>query len=171
MSRRSRATAAAPVVGVAAALAFSAAIATAWVTRPETRTIGEATVEETLATTGMELVPLAVVAALAAVACGVGMLATRGAVRRVVAVLLACAGVGTVAAAATGLSRALALDGAMTAAPWIALPAGALVVAAGVLALGPPAARMPARYDVDAEPADREWDMASDPGAAERGGD
>ena len=93
MSRRGRASAAAPVVGIVSTLAFSTAVASVWVRQSVTRTIGDAAVDETVTTTGMELVPLGV--------------------------------------------------GATT-------------------------QRMPARYDVDVDPADQEWQMATDPGDAHR---
>jgi hypothetical protein len=168
MSRRSRATAAAPIVGVVAAALYSTTIATTWVQRSVTRTVGDAAVDETVTTTGMELVPLGVVAGLAAVVCGVGMLATRGTARRIMALLVTCSGIAAVAAAVVGALRAVAADGAVTIAPWIALPAAVVLMAAGALGMGPPARRMPTRYDVDVDPADREWQMATDPGDAQR---
>lgn len=168
MLRLGRASGAAPFLGIVASLLFSTAIATTWVEQMATRTVGDATVDETVTTTGMELVPLSVVAGLAAVVCGVGLLATRGAARRLAALLLTCSGIGAIAAAVAGVMRAVAMDGGLTVAPWIALPAAIALTAAGVLGLGPPARRLPARYDVDADPADQEWRMATDPGDARR---
>lgn len=168
MSRRSRATAVAPILGIVAALAYSTAIATPWVEQLVTRAVGDATVEERVTTTGMELVPLGVVAGLAAVVCGVAVLATRGMPRRIVALLLTCSGAGAIAAAVVGTMRAVAMDGEVTIAPWVAVPAAIALAAAGMLGLGPPARRMPPRYDVDVDPADREWQMATDPGDARR---
>ena len=163
-----RATGAAPFLGIVASLVFSTVIATAWVEQSRTRTVGGATVDETVTTTGMELVPLGVVAGLAAVVCGVGMLAARGTARRLAALLLTCSGIGAIGAAVAGVMRAVAMDGGLTVAPWIALPAAIALTAAGLLGLGPPARRMPARYDVDADPGDQEWRMATDPGDARR---
>jgi hypothetical protein len=163
-----RATGAAPFLGIVASLVFSTVIATAWVEQSRTRTVGGATVDETVTTTGMELVPLGVVAGLAAVVCGVGVLATRGTARRLAALLLTCSGIGAIGAAVAGVMRAVAMDGGLTVAPWIALPAAIALTAAGLLGLGPPARRMPARYDVDADPGDQEWRMATDPGDARR---
>jgi hypothetical protein len=40
------------------------------------------------------------------------------------------------------------------------------VLAAALVSVGPPSRRMPARYEVDAVPADDEWQLASDPGGA-----
>jgi hypothetical protein len=168
MSRRSRATAAAPIVGVVAAALYSTTIATTWVQRSVTRTVGDAAVDETVTTTGMELVPLGVVAGLAAVVCGVGMLATRGTARRIMALLVTCSGIAAVAAAVVGALRAVAADGAVTIAPWLALPVAIVLMAAGVLGMAPPARRLPTRYDVGVDPADREWQLATDPGDAQR---
>lgn len=168
MRDRGRAAAAAPIAGIAAAMVFAGALAAAWVERRLTRTVGDVAVSETQTMTGMELVPLGVVAGLMAVLCGIGVLATRGAARRVAAVLLIIAGGGAVAAAAVGGFRAIAMDGRPTVALWIAAPAAAAVVAAGILALGPTGRRMPTRYDVDVAPGDDEWRMATDPGDARR---
>lgn len=168
MSRRSRATAAAPVVGIVSTLAFSTAVASVWVRQSVTRTIGDAAVDETVTTTGMELVPLGVVAGLVAVMCGVGVLATRRTARRIAASLLACSGIAAIAAAAVGVQRAAAMDGGLTVAPWLAVAAAVILTAAGALGVGATTQRMPARYDVDVDPTDQEWQMATDPGDAHR---
>jgi hypothetical protein len=160
MTSRDSAVAAAPVVGVAAAMVFAGALATTWVEERLTHTVGDVAVAETRTTTGMELVPLGVVVGLVAVLCGVGVLATRGAARRAAAVLLTIAGGCALAAAA--------VDGRVAAAPWIAVPAAVVVVTAGIFGHGSAARRMPARYDVDVAPGDREWQMAADPGDAGR---
>jgi hypothetical protein len=160
----SRDSAAAPVVGVAAAMVFAGALAATWVEQRLTRTVGDVAVAETQTTTGMELVPLGVVVGLVAMLCGIGVLAMRGSARRVAAVLLAIAGGGALAAAAVGVLRAIATDGRVTVAPWIAAPAAAAVVAAGILGRGSTGRRMPTRYDVDVAPDDPEWQMAADPG-------
>ena len=145
---------------------FAGALAATWVERRLTRTVGEVAVGEVQVTTGMELVPLGVVAGLVAVLCGVAVLATRGAARRVAAALLVLSGAGMVTAVAVGAVRAMAMDGRVTAGPWIAGPAALVVVIAGVLTWGPTTRRMPARYDVDVTPGDQEWQMAVDPGDA-----
>jgi hypothetical protein len=168
MTSRDSAVAAAPVVGVAAAMVFAGALATTWVEERLTHTVGDVAVAETRTTTGMELVPLGVVVGLVAVLCGVGVLATRGAARRAAAVLLTIAGGCALAAAAVGVFRAIAMDGRVAAAPWIAVPAAVVVVTAGIFGHGSAARRMPARYDVDVAPGDREWQMAADPGDAGR---
>jgi len=162
--RRSRVSATAPIAGIMAAMVFAGALAAAWVQQRLTRTVGDVAVGETQATTGMELVPLGVVTGLTAMVCGVGVLITRGFTRRVAAVLLVMSGAGAVTAVALGVVRAVALDGWITAAPWIAGPAAGVVVVAGLLAWGPTARPMPARYDVDAPAEDSEWQMAADPG-------
>lgn len=162
MSRRASAAAAAPLVGVGAALAFSAATATTWVREPVARTIGDAAVDEVVTTTGTQLVPLAIVAGLAALLCGLAMLVTRGMARRIVALLLTVSGICATVAATFALIRAFALDGGLTAAVWIAPLAAVVVTAAGMLGLGAPARRLPARYDVGVDPTDREWRMAAD---------
>jgi hypothetical protein len=137
MGRRARTSAAAPIAGIVAAMVFAAVLAAPWVERRVTRMVGDVAVDEMRATTGMELVPLGVVAGLAAVLCGVGMLATRGVARRAAALVTVAAGGGVVVAAVVGLLRAFAMDGRITAAPWIAAPAAVAVVAAGVLGRGP----------------------------------
>jgi hypothetical protein len=164
--RRSSVAASAPIVGVIAAMVFAGMLASGWVERQLTRNVGDVAVGETQATTGMELVPLGVVAGLTAVVCGVAVLITRGVARRVAAVLLAASGGGLVVTAGLGVVRATGMDGRMTAAPWVAAAAAVVAVAAGVLAWGPAGRRMPARYDVDPPPGDREWRMAADPGDA-----
>jgi hypothetical protein len=166
--RRSKVAATAPIAGITAAMVFAGGLAAAWVQQQLTRTVGDVVVDETQATTGMELVPLGVVAGLAAVVCGVGLLIIRGVGRRVAAVLLMMSGAAAVIAVALGVARAIALDGRITAAPWIAGPAAGVVMAAGALAWGPTARRMSARYDVDAPAEDREWQMAADPGETGR---
>lgn len=168
MSRHARAAGAAPLIGLGAALAFSAATATTWVRAATTRTIGNAAVDEVVATSGMQVVPLAIVAGLGALLCGLAMLVTRGTARRIVALLTTVAGIGATVAAALGLVRALALDGALTPAVWVAPVAAAAIVAGGLLGLGSPAPRLPERYDVDVDPADREWRMAADDADAQR---
>jgi hypothetical protein len=168
--RRSKVAATAPIAGITGAMVFAGALAAAWVQQRLTRTVGDVAVGETQATTGMELVPLGVVAGLTAVVCGISVLITRGVARRVAAVLLVVSGAGAVTAVALGVVRAIGLDGRITAAPWIAGPAAGVVVAAGLLAWGPTARRMPARYDVDAPAEDREWQMAADPGDTQASG-
>jgi Tryptophan-associated transmembrane protein (Trp_oprn_chp) len=168
MRNGGRPAAAAPIAGIVAAMVFAGALAATWVEQRLTRTVGDVAVGEMRTTTGMELVPVGVVAGLVAVLCGVAVLVTRGMTRRVAAVLLAVSGGGVVAAAVVGVFRAVAMDGRITAAPWIAGPAAVVVVAAGVLGWGSTARGMPARYDVDATPGDQEWQMATDPGDARR---
>ena len=168
MSRRARPAAAAPLIGICAALAFSAATATTWVRAATTRTIGEATVDEVMATTGMQVVPLAIVAGLAALLCGLAMLVTRGTARRIVALLATITGICATVAAALGLARAFALDGALTPAIWVVPVAAAGIVASGLLGLGAPAPRLPDRYDIDVDSADREWQLAAAHADAQR---
>jgi hypothetical protein len=149
-------------------MAFTAAVASAWVEQPVTRTVGEVAVTETRTTSGMEVAPAGLIVGLVAVLFGLGVLATRGVARQMIAMILAVAGGGAVVTAAVGVSRVVAMDGRVTAAPWIAVPAGAAVVAAGVLARGVSGRRMPKRYDVDADPGDDEWQLATDPGDRRR---
>lgn len=168
MRSRGKAATIAPIVGVIAAMVFTATIAATWVDQPLTRSVGDVAVTETHTTAGMELAPVGLVVGLAAVLCGLMLLATRGRARRIVALLLAIAGSGAAVAAAVGVSRAMAMDGRVTVAAWVAVPAAVAVVAAGVLGLGPTERHMPARYDVDVAPGDREWQLATDPGDAGR---
>jgi hypothetical protein len=166
MPGRSNAAASAPIVGIIAAVVFAGTLASAWVEQRLTRTVGDVAVDEMLTTTGMELVPLGVVAGLTAVVCGVVVLVTRGVARRVAAVLLAASGGGLVVTAGLGAVRATAMEGRITPAPWAAGLSALVAVAAGALAWGSTGRRMPARYDVDPPPDDREWQMAADPGDA-----
>ncbi|HSK91740.1 MAG TPA: hypothetical protein VK875_10545 [Euzebyales bacterium] len=170
MSARARAVTAAPVAAIAGALWFAAAVAGTWVERPLTRTVGDVALNEVETVSGTELVPVGVVIGLVALLCGVGVLATRGAARRGVSLLVVIGGGSAVAAAATGFVRANALDGAVTTAPFGAALAALVILAGGLLGLGGSARRLPSRYDVAADPGDREWQLASDPGDAQQPG-
>jgi hypothetical protein len=165
--RGSGRAAAATIGGVVAAMVFTAAVASTWVAQPVTRTVGDVAVTETRTTAGMELAPVALILGMVAVVFGLGSLVSHGMARQVVAMILAVTGGGAVAAAVVALSRAIAMDGRVTTAPWIAVPAAAAVAAAGVLGRGRTGRRMPKRYDVDADPGDREWQLATDPGERE----
>jgi hypothetical protein len=159
---------AAPIGGVVAAMAFTAAVASTWVAQPVTRTVGDVAVTETRTTAGMELAPVALILGMVAVVFGLGSLATHGMARQIAAMILAVTGGGAVVAVVVAISRAVAMDGRLTAAPWIAAPAAVAVAAAGVFGRGRTGRRMPKRYDVDADPGDREWQLATDPGEGER---
>lgn len=163
MARRPDAAGFGPILLVLSALGLLASTASGWIEQPTTRAIGDVAVAEVRVTPGVEVVPLAVVAALGGLACGVALLIARGAVRRMVSLLAVGIGVAAVGVAGVGVSRLPRLDGVWTPAPWLALASSAAMLAAGLLGLGGPARRLPARYDVDVPPEDAEWDNAADP--------
>lgn len=165
---RHRAGTAGPLLGVACALLLLGAAAASWVDQPVARSVGDVAVAATRATPGMELSPLTAVASLAGVGCCLALLLVRGAARRIVALLAGAAGVVAVVAVSVGISRALAVDGAVSLAPWIALAAATGMLAAPLAGFGRPGRRLPARYDVAAEPGDDEWRIAADPDGADR---
>lgn len=161
MARPAEPAAGAPFLGVAGALALLGAATTTWLERAVPRAVGDVAVTATVATEGTDISPLMVVAALAGLVCSVALLLTRRGARRVVALLLVVTGVWSVGVVVVGLARAHALDGVPTAAPWIGLLGAALILVAGLLAIGRPGRRLPARYDVGVAPEDTEWRMAS----------
>lgn len=162
MARRADLSAIGPFVGVVCALLLLGAGAATWVSEPVARSVGEVALVERRATTGMEVAPLTVVAALAGVVCSVSLLATKGRVRRSVALVLVVVGLVGVLTVGAGLSRLRLLDGAVTPAPWLALTAGVGVLAAGLVGLRTPGRRLPARYEVGVAPTDTEWRLASE---------
>lgn len=162
MSQRGSSSAG-PVLGIAASVILVGTVAASWIDQPAARSIGDVAVTEVRPTPGLELSPVAFVAALGGLLCSVALLAARGAVRRIVSLLLVVVGVGAIAATGVGVSRMLALDGGVTIAPWGAALASCGLLAAGLLGFGRPGRRLPARYDVDVSPEDSEWRIASDP--------
>jgi hypothetical protein len=167
---RSRGGTAAPLLGVACALLLLGAVAASWVDQPVARSVGDVAVSDTRATAGMELSPLTAVASLAGVVCGLALLLVRGVARQVVALLAGIAGAVAVVAVAVGIARALALDGTVSVAPWVALGAATGMLAAALTGFGRPGRRLPARYDVAADPGDEEWRIAVEPDGVERPG-
>lgn len=167
---RSRAGTAGPLLAVVCALVLLGATAASWVDQPVARSVGDVAVSDTRATPGMELSPLTVVASLAGVGCGLALLLVRGAARRVVALLASASGVAAVVAVSVGIARAFALDGAVSAAPWIALASATGLAAAGLAGFGRPGRRLPARYDVAADPGDDEWRIAVESDTVDRSG-
>ena len=162
MSGRARPAGAAGFVVVLAAVVLCAATAASWVDQPVTRTVGDAAIREIRATAGTQLAPLGLVAGLAALLCGLALFVTRGDARRVVALLSVGAGVGAIVVIASGIIRAMARDGHLTVAPWLAAVASVAALAGGLLGFGRPRRRMPTRYDVDVQPADTEWQLAAE---------
>jgi hypothetical protein len=158
------------VLAVVGALLLLGAAAASWVDQPVARAIGDVAVAETRATPGMELSPLTAVAALAGVIAGVALLLVRGAARRIVALLAVAVGIAAVTAVGIGIARAFGLDGQVSLAPWIALVAAAALLAAGLVGFGRPGRRLPARYDVAADPGDEEWRIAVEPDGVDRAG-
>lgn len=156
-----RTDAAAPIGGALAALVLLGASVSSWIDQPVVRAIGDVAVDEVRATAGYEIASLALVAALACLACSVGLLLTRAAARRTVALLLTCTGVVAVSATAVGIVRLTALPGDWTVAPGVAAVGSVGMLAAGLRGFGRPGRRLPPRYDVDAPPEDDEWRMAS----------
>ncbi|MBW3605223.1 MAG: hypothetical protein KY460_10000 [Actinobacteria bacterium] len=163
MARRPDAAGFGPILLVLSALGLLASTAAGWIEQPTARSIGDVAVAEVRVTAGIEVTPLAVVVALGGLVCGVVLLVTRGAARRMVSLLAVGVGIAAVVVVGVGVTRLPRLDGVWTPAPWLALAASAGMLAAGLLGLGGPARRLPARYDVDAPPDDAEWEIAADP--------
>lgn len=161
MARRADAARLAPFVVVVGGLVLLGAVAAPWYEEAEQRLLpGDLAVMDMTATTGMELVPWSVVAALAALVCGVGMLVARGGLRRAVSVLALPAGLaGLLASSAPAIESSI--DGTVTVAPSLAAFAGLIILLGGLAGLVGPGPWMPSRYDVDVAPADAEWRMAS----------
>lgn len=168
MARRPDAAGFGPILVVLSALGLLASTASGWIEQPTTRAIGDVAVAEVRVTPGIEVAPLAVVVALGSLACGVALLITRGAARRMVSLLTVGIGVAAVVVVGVGVIRLPRFDGVWTPAPWLALASSAAMLAAGLLGLGGPVRHLPARYDVDAPPDDAEWEIAADPDDARR---
>ncbi|HSJ44902.1 MAG TPA: Trp biosynthesis-associated membrane protein [Euzebyales bacterium] len=161
MARRPDTATLGPFLGVVGSLVLLGAAAASWIDQPVARSIGDVAVAGTRATPGVEIAPLTVVTALAGLLCSVGLLATRGTVRRTVSLLLVVTGAAAVVVAASGITAVRGSDGVRTAAPWLAIVGAAAVLAAGLTGVRRPGRRLPARYDVDVAPQDAEWRMAS----------
>lgn len=151
-----------PFLAIAAALATAAATTRPWVVATTPVTIGDVVVDETTSSAGTEFAPLALVAALAGLLLAVGLLATRGAARRTVALLLSVVGVGAVIAIGAGIARVTAGSPPATATPWLALIAATALLASGLWTFGRPGRRLAGRYDVGGAVGDDEWQMAAD---------
>jgi hypothetical protein len=168
MSRRAEIATLAPFVGVGCALLMLGAGSATWTYEPVARSVGDVALIDTTATAGVEVAPLVVVVALAAAVGSIGLLVTRGGARRMVAVLVVVVGAAGIAVVGVGITRVLATDGTVTAAPWLTAVGAAGVLSAALVSSGRPPRRMPARYEVDAAPADDEWQLASDPTGSPR---
>ncbi|HEX6254625.1 MAG TPA: Trp biosynthesis-associated membrane protein [Euzebyales bacterium] len=168
MSRRTDVATLAPFLGVACALVLLGAGSATWTYEPVARSVGDVALVDTTATAGVEIAPLAVVVALAGVAGSIGLLATRGGARRMVALVLVVVGVAGVTGVGVGVARLFTIDGTVTLAPWLAVAGATGMLAAALASIGRPSRRMPARYEVDAAPADDEWRLASDTGGSDR---
>jgi hypothetical protein len=169
MARRAE-SATGPFVAVAAALATAGATAATWVSQPATRAVGDVAVVETRATEGTEIAPLALVAGLGGLLLALALFATRGTVRRIVALLLVVAGAVALGSVGVAIPDALAAEGTATAWPWIAAASAVALVGSGLWTFGRPGRRMAPRYDVGGPTGDEEWQMASDTPPADGGG-
>jgi len=161
MARRTDPAALGPFVGVIGSLTLLGSAAAPWIEEPVARSIGDVAVAGTRATPGLEIAPLTVVAALAGLLGSVGALATKGTARRTMSLLLVVTGVFAAAVVGIGIVALPTTDGVRTVAPWIAAIGAAGVLAAGLTGFGRPGRHMPARYDVDVDPQDAEWRLAS----------
>lgn len=151
-----------PFLAVVGALALLGTTASAWSTEQVVRDVGGVAVTETRSTTGVEVVPSSIVVSLVGLLAGLGLLATRGRARRIVALLVALCGVGALFVTGAGLVAATQLRAGTTVAPWLASVAAAAMLVAGIGGARGPGQRLPARYDVDARPDDDEWQIAVD---------
>ncbi len=150
-----------PIVAVlAGGLVLLLAGAADWSVGVVTRRVGEVAVSEASGSSGTRVAPALVPLGLLALGAGVALAALRGLARRVGALLALATGVGAIVTVVAG---AVGQTG-LTAAPFAAALAAAVVVTGGVLGLrGPthPPARTRYTIDQDERPSDDEWSLAS----------
>jgi hypothetical protein len=155
-------------LGIAAGLSLAGASLAAWVRDVRVDDVAGVPIETVATTPGVEVAPLLLPVGIAAAAVAFGLaVRSRGIRSAVGAVLVLLGGLGTVLAA-QGLLAALDLGGDVEPGAVAAVLAGPAIAVAGILGLRPGRARdqdagggLPARYDLDADDADAEWDLAS----------
>src|SRR5687768_8196328 len=153
-----------PVLGMVAGLVLLLGSAAGWVDVVEKRDVGGVTVAEPSSVSGTTYAPAAVAIGLGVVVAGALLAVARGELRRLVALILICAGPGALIVLLLGLTRALADDGTLTPAPFLASAAGVAILFAGLSAgFGPRRPPPASRYRVEGEqPGDDEWTLAAD---------
>jgi hypothetical protein len=151
------------VLGVGGGLALAGASLASWARQVRTDDVAGIPVDSEVVTLGVELAPLALPAGIVAAALGFALAIRVDRVRRAVGALLVLAGgFGLVVVARGGVAAAEL--GALGSGTIVAGVSAVAVAAAGLLAIrptAPPPPALPARYDLDADDADREWDLAS----------
>ena len=155
-----------PVLGMVAGLVLLLASAGGWVDVVEERDVGGVAVTEPRSVPGTTYAPAAVAIGLGVVAAGALLAVARGALRRLLGMMLLCAGPGALVVLLLGLTRAMAAEGALTPAPFLAAAAGVAVLCAGLsAAFGPRRPPPKSRYRVESEqPGDDEWTLAAGDG-------
>ena len=155
-------------VTLAVLLAVCGGVATAggslapWARFEHTRDVGGVPMTEVETVSGMSYAPRLLPLGLAAALAGLALLLVRGRLQQGVAVAVTACGLAGCVLVVLGVGN-MPPDAAFGAG--VALAGfGALGMAgAGALALRPAApARLPDRYDLDADDGDDEWDLASD---------
>lgn len=151
-----------PVLGMVAGLVLLLGSAAGWVDIVEERDVGGLTVSEPQSVSGTTYAPVAVAIGLGVVVAGALLAVVRGRARRVLGALLTGIGVGALATVGLGLANASAAGGTVTATPFFALAAGAVVLVAGIAAVrGPTRPPAASRYRVEGEQSvDDEWTLA-----------
>jgi hypothetical protein len=151
-------------LGVAGGLVLAGATMAAWVREVRVDDVGGVPIESAAVTPGVELAPFALPLGLAASVLGFALLLRSPRVRAPLGVLLLVAGLAALADVVRGILAGLTMLLGLESGAYAALAAALAVVAGGVLALlpaAPPAPALPARYDLDADEADAEWELAS----------
>jgi hypothetical protein len=159
------------VIAMVGGLGLAGASLAGWVQRVRTDDVAGVAVETVDVTLGVALAPLALPLGIVAAVLGFGLAVRREVVRRGVAAALLLVGLAALISVGIGVLRAVGLEGEVSTGAFVAVLAALAVAGAGVLALRPSSSAPPslsARYDLDADDEDREWDLASaddeDPG-------
>lgn len=151
-------------LAISGGLLLAGASMGAWARETRIDDVAGVPIESTLPTPGVELAPLTLPLGILAAALGFGLAVRVPAIRRTLGALLLLVGGLALVLAARGAVLALELGDRLEPAGGAALIAALAVAAAGLVAIRAPSTSsrgLPARYDLDVDEADREWDLAS----------
>jgi hypothetical protein len=153
---------AAVLLGIVGGLLVLGGTTASWVAERGVEDVAGVPIESVEVRSGAEFAPVALPAGLAAVVVSLALALPVAGLRLVLGVSLVLLGGAAGVALAIGAVEAAGLGLGLEPAVIAAATGAVAVAAAGVLSLRPaPAPRLSARYDLDAEDPDDEWDLAS----------
>lgn len=153
---------AAVLLGLVGGLLLLGGTTASWVAERSVEDVAGVPIESVGVRSGAEFAPVALPVGLAGVAVSLALALPVAGVRRLLGISLVLLGGGAAIAVVLGALRAAELGLGLEPAVVAAVAGAVAVAAAGVLSLRPaPAPQLSARYDLDAQDPDDEWDLAS----------